>query len=373
VTLSQTVWSFQSYRQLREADAQVAAAENTYLQAQQTLIFNVAQAYFNVLSAADTVRADRAQLKANQALLDQAQHEYKAGLVAITNVQTAQASYDSTRATLVGDRAALANAKQSLAVLTGDYRPQVQPLLDNIPLVRPDPASPDAWVAAARKDNFDLRGAQLTYEIANRNIAVQRSQYYPSLQIQGSASDSASGGQLGSHTRDYAIGLALNVPIFQGGLVQSQVRQAKATALEDLANLQGNQRSIAAQVRNAYDNVVAGVSSVRSFRAAVASNRTALKATEMGLKVGTQTEIDVLTALNNLFTAQRQFYQARYTYLENLLTLKQLAGRLDVGDLRAIDALLMENRGLTAPDPQMKVPIEHRVKPLGSSGGGGTK
>lgn len=348
VSLSQTIWSFQSYWKLREADVQVAAAENTYLQAQQDLIFRVAQAYFNVLSAVDVVRADIAARNAFKGQFDQTQQQFKVGLTTITSVQQAESSYDTSVATLIGDRQTLANQRQALAVIVGRYIPQLEPLQEDIPLVTPTPASPDHWVAAAKQDNFDLRNADLQWQVAQRNIHVQRSQYYPSLALQGSVGQNDSGGQLGSNQRDYAVGLTLNIPIFQGGLVQSQVRQAEATAQADRTQYQLTLRTTEQQVRDAYDAVTSGVASVKAFKQAVKSSETALKSTEIGFSVGTQTEIDVLTAQQNLYNALKSYYQSRYTYIDSVLTLKQLSGHLTQADLIDVDNLLSSG-GAEAP------------------------
>lgn len=340
VSLSQTVWSFQSYWKLREADVQVAAAENTYLQARQDLILRLAQAYFNVLAARDTLRADRAARDAFKRQLDEAKARFKVGLSTITDVQQAQASYDTRRATLIGDRRTLANQQQALVVIVGRTTPKLEHLQRHIPLESPVPASSAHWVQVARQDNFGLRGASLQWQASQRQVHVQRSQFYPSLALQGSVGQNNSGGQLGSNQRDYAVGLTLNVPIFQGGLIYSQLRQAQATAQEDRAQYQLTLRTTEQQVRDAYDAVISNVASVKAFRQAVKSSSIAMHSTQSSFRAGTQTETDVLTAQQNLYDALKSYYQSRYDYIDSVLTLKQETGHLTEHDLAAIDALL---------------------------------
>lgn len=352
VSLTQTLFSFQSFRQLQESAIQVAQADNTYRNAQQSLIFRVAQAYFNVLSAQDTVRADQAARDAFASQLKQAQKQYQVGLTAITDVQTAQASYDSSVATLIKDRQALANQRQALAVITGVYRAQIAPLAGDIPLITPDPDNADQWVAAAERDNLDLRNAELQYEIARRDVGVQRARYYPTLNLESSVGENATGGQSGADVRNYAFGVVLNVPIFTGGLTQSQVRQAKATAAEYQQDYVGQRRTVEQKTRDAFEGVISGIAGVKAFKQAVESNRTALKAAEVGLQVGTRNVVDVITAQQNLYTALKNYYQSRYDYLQSVLTLKQQAGRLSEQDLAAIDALLSPTVG-SPPPPEM--------------------
>jgi outer membrane protein len=84
---------------------------------------------------------------------------------------------------------------------------------------------------------------------------------------------------------------------------------------------------------------------VQALRLAVASNQTALKATEAGLRVGTRTIVDVLTIQRILYGAERDYARARYDYLLSVLRLKEAAGRLQGSDLADINALLVDGNG----------------------------
>lgn len=357
VALDDTLFSIAAFRKLGQADVSVAAAQNTFQNAQQSLVLRVAQAYFDVLSARDTLRADEAARDAFRAERDEARAQFQVGLTTITAVQQAQASLDSSQATLIGDRRTLENARQGLTVIVGHPVAALQPLLPNIPLVPPTPDTADAWVRTAQDDNLDLRGALLQWQIAQREVGIQRAQRYPTLNLQGSVGQSDTGGQSGIDQRQYAIGLVMQVPIFEGGLIRSQIRQAAATSSQNQSQYQLAQRNTTQQVRDAYLGVTSGIAAVRSFKQAVISNRTALKSTQMGLQVGTQTETDVLTAVQNLYSSLKNYYQARYQYLDAVLSLDQLAGHLTVADLERIDALL-------DTDPAAEPPLFPRA-PLG--------
>lgn len=360
VNFDDTLFSFADFRSIAQSDVQVAAAENTFLGAQQDLILRVAQAYFGVLSAKDTVRADVAARNAFKAELDEARARFKVGLSTITDVQQAQASYDSSRATLIGDRRALANAHQALGVIVGHDVAQLQPLMTDIPLVGPSPATPQAWVAKAADDNFDVRNAQLQWDIAQREVGIQRAERYPTLDLQGAVGRSAITHLPTTNQGSYVIGLSLDLPLFEGGLIRARVRQATATAAQNQSQYQLARRTNAQQVRDAYRGVISGIASVKAFKQAVASSRTALQSTQMGFRVGTQTETDVLTALQNLDTALKSYYQSRYDYLDAVLSLKQLSGQLTVADLQRVDALLNRDTDNAPPQFPSVLPAAHR-------------
>jgi outer membrane protein len=351
VTLDQAIWNFQSFYTLKQADVQVALAETTYRAAQQALILRVAQAYFLVLSSADTLRTNEAQQASTQIQLQQAKRRFDVGLAAITDVQVAQAGYDTAAAQVISANQALASAKRQLGVITGaegdvgdDSFPGLQ---DEIPLPGPEPAQPQAWVDAANQSNYDLLTAKLNTEIAERGVSVQRAQYYPYLALQASTGRTDATGRYDSNSRTDNVALNLTVPIFQGGRVQSLVRQAEASYQQYRSLELGQLRTTDQQTRDAFQGVTSGIATVQANLAAVRSNKLALEAAQVGQQVGTLTEVDVLTANTNLYTAQRTYFQSRYDYLTQVLTLKQLAGRLTVNDLADIDRLLLA----TPPEP----------------------
>lgn len=386
VTLDQAIWNFQSFYTLKQANVQVALAETTYRSAQQALILRVAQAYFLVLSSADTLRTNEAQQASTLVQLQQAKRRFDVGLAAITDVQVAQAGYDTAAAQVISAQQALDSAKRQLAVLTGaggypDDRPatgedvrvvpiepavaaEFRSLPDEIPLLPPDPAQPQAWVDAARRSNYDLLSARLNTEIAERAVSVQRAQYYPYLGLSASTGRTDATGRFDSNSRTDSIGLNLTVPIYQGGRVQSQVRQAEATYQQYRSQELGTLRTTDQQTRDAFQGVTSGIATVQANLAAVKSNKLALEAAQVGQQVGTLTEVDVLTANTNLYTAQRTYFQSRYDYLTQVLTLKQLAGRLTERDLADIDQLLLDAPAAPLAPPRTPAELMDKKVPL---------
>ena len=131
---------------LKQAQKKVAQAEVDYQAAQQDLMLRVAEAYFNVLAAQDTLDAEVANKEATKRQLEQAEKRFEVGLIAITDVLEAQAAYDLAVATDIGARRLLSTTKESLRESTGEYIDELQRPGDDLPLVNPDPASADTWV-----------------------------------------------------------------------------------------------------------------------------------------------------------------------------------------------------------------------------------
>jgi len=216
------------------------------------------------------------------------------------------------------------------------------PLIANTPLPSPDPQNIDRWVEVALNENLTVLAAE--FASINLQHAIERSKsgLYPTLDIVASRSNSISGGGSlgGSEIDNTALGLELNVPLYAGGRIFSQAREARARLDESNQFLEQQRRSTVRQVRESYLGVLASISRVKALKQAEKSSQSALEANEVGLEVGTRTTVDVLDARRVLFGAKRDLARARYDYILNTLRLKQAAGTLTNNDIREVNRWL---------------------------------
>ena len=340
---------------LRQAQKQVAQAEVDYQAAQQDLMLRVAEAYFNVLAAQDTLDAEVANKEATQRQLEQAEKRFEVGLIAITDVLEAQAAYDLAVATDIGALRLLSTAKESLREITSEYIVELQRPGDDLPLVSPDPASADSWVEQAMKNNLVLNSTRLQADVAKDQVRINRSGHMPTLDLVASrssfdqeatrqdASDPNNPFLLAdSNSITNSISLQLNIPMFSGRNTSSVVRQSVYLHRAARERVERVARETERSTRDAYDAVVSQIARVRALRRAVESNEKALQASEAGFEVGTRTTVDVLNARQELFRARTGYARTRYDYIVNILRLKQAAGSLSVQDINEVNAWLAD-------------------------------
>jgi outer membrane protein len=343
LNMSQTLWSFQSFSQLKEANFQVAAAEASFQGAQESLVLRVAVAYFGILSAADQLATNRSERQAFATLLNQAKVREQTGVGPRSDVEQAQAFYDTTEQSVIDAENALDDANLVMGEIVGQPVATVAPLREDIPLLAPEPASADDWVVSARQDNFDVRTAQLKMEAASRDISVQRGKALPTIFLTGSSSKITENQVLGGNQVLDSVGVSFSWPLFQGGAVASAVRQSRALYREAQVAYDAAKRDTERNTRAAFRGIVSGIQRIAATRRAVESSARAVEAMRRNVEFGTGTEFELLDAQNNYYTERRAYSQTRYDYLTNVLTLKQQAGRLTERDLLAIDDLLIES------------------------------
>src|SRR5690606_35793018 len=181
LNVNQTVFDWSQILNLKQADKRVAQAETDYEAQRQELLVRVASAYFNVLAAEDTLDAQRVAREAFERQLEQAQRRFEVGLIAITDVQETQAAFDSAVAQEIEAERGLATEQERLREIVGDYVTNLASPAAEIPLVSPDPANPDEWVAVALRQNLALASARIAADIAQDDISIQRASRLPTI------------------------------------------------------------------------------------------------------------------------------------------------------------------------------------------------
>ena len=327
---------------LGQADALVAQAKATLDAAKQDLILRVASRYFAVLAAKDDLSFAKAERTAIHQQLIQTQQRYKVGLIAITDVQEAQARYDQTVARSIVAANALAISRESLREITANAPGQLAPLSNTHPLLKPDPEDINQWVSKALTQNAQLIATREAVEVAREEVSKQRAGHFPTLDLVANHSyGNYGGGQFGKRdVEDNTISLQLNVPLFQGGLVNSLTRAASYRLEEAKEKLEQQTRATEKQARNSYLSVIANISQVTALKQALASSQVALKATQAGFEVGTRTAVDVLDSQRGRYLALRDYAQVRYNYILETLRLKQAAGTLSEMDIQQLNPWL---------------------------------
>lgn len=343
VSVSQPLYRPQNLTVYEQAKTQVAQADAVFSQASQDLLLRVAQAYFDVLLAQDTVVFAQAQLTAIAQQLAQAKRNFEVGTAPITDTHEAQSRYDLTVSVEITAKNELEVRKRQLELLIGRPAPGIAPLGKRFAL-RPPENSMDRWVADAGENNLQVRISRAGLDFATQEIERTRAGHRPTVDAFATYSDAGSGfgnvGIAGNDTTQRIVGVQLAIPIYQGGLTNSRVREAVANEDRARQELENARRTAELTARQTYLGVNTGISQVKALEAALVSSRSLLDSTRLGQEVGVRTQIDVLNAQQQLSQTLRDLSQAKYNYILAQLRLKAAAGQLTEQDLAQVNTWL---------------------------------
>ena len=326
----------QARKSLETARADLESAE-------QDLIVRVAQGYFDVLAAQDTLTTTQASKKAITEQLASAKRNFEVGTATITDTREAQARFDLATAQEIAAENDLRTKRIALDQLVG--RPGVAPKPLAVPVVLPQvvPANADEWVTAADGTHPSVMRARVGLELATLETSKARAADMPTLDAVASAGLTRTSGNLASTpgvSKSATVGLQLVWPLYTGGATQNRISETLALEDKSRNDLEAARRGVAQATRVAYFGVQSLRAQVAALEAAEASSKLALEATQLGYRVGVRVNLDVLNSQTQLFTTQRDLAKARYDVMLGGLKLRQASGQLSPSDIDAVNRLL---------------------------------
>jgi outer membrane protein/protease secretion system outer membrane protein len=343
LSVRQPIYRKQLSAQYSAAKAQVADANAQLERDEQNLVMRVTEAYFNVLLADEQVTLIRLQENAYAGQADAASKAFKAGAGTRTDIDEAQSRLDLAVAQELEFRQNADLMRRKLQVLVD------QPVTDiarvdvsRMQLVPPTPAGLDEWTALADSASPEVDAARAQVETARAQVEVARSGHYPTLDAYAQLAHSESDTINVVNTRYYqkSVGLQLAVPLFAGGYVNSQVREALARLEGTQDQLDALRRDLAVRVHQEYRGVTEGLAKVKALEAAVKSAEQLIVSSQRSFAAGVRTRLDILNAEQQAGQARRDLAQARFSYLLSRVRLRALAGDLRAENIDEINGWL---------------------------------
>ena len=365
VSLDQRVFDMPAWFGFTEGKELTRQAQAQFAADQQDLIIRVAEAYFDVLRALDNLRVARAQERTNKRQLEQTQQRFDVGLIAITDVYESQAGFDLAVAQRLSDEGDLGVALERLSTLTGQKHDYVWLLKEDYPVLDPDPMEKEEWVNFALDNNYSIKAAAYSRDAANEFAKARKYEHAPKLTARLGYDDSSTDldrdtfgapdpnnpGETrevsSSFNQDFdgtSIRLDLTLPLYSGGAISASRRQAYEQYNRAQELYAGTVRNTVQATRALHLQTTVDVATTKARRQSITSSKSAFEATQAGYEVGTRNIVDVLNVQQNLFTAARDYANARYQYVIDMLSLKREAGIISPRDVYEL------NNWLTPPD-----------------------
>jgi len=371
LTLTQPIFEYSSIVRLKQAKEEVKGSDMELEAARQDLILRVAEAYIGALQAEDGLGFAKAEEDALTRHFELAKERYSNGLAPITDFHDAKASLASMSAGRTVAESELDDAMEGIVEIagkkisglkglkttraTGDIKDSaaasklvVQSGLTGVemPLVKPDPDTADAWEEAARTQNLHIKVMEQKVLVAEKEVERQKGERYPTLNLVGTYNRDTEGGSLYGGDSDLSTReaiLQLNIPIYQGGSVSSRVREAKKLADAARKDLEKEVRLAKREARAAFLGVKSAITNTDALMQSMVSYQIALEAKKEGFKSGLFPSLSVVDAERDLYSAKKDYSRSQYEYILNGLRLQKAAGTLSQEDLEEINRWLETN------------------------------
>lgn len=341
VQLSQVLFNWQAYSARKAAYLVEDQIEAEYYGALSALLTDVAERYFDVLQAQDSLDSIATELEAVQNQLDQIQSLYDRQLSQITDLYQAQASVAAVEAEQLNLQSELAMRREALRSLSGVTAGELFSLRDEA-VIPPLTDSINYWVNQAEQNNHQIVAQEFAVEAADKRVDERRGAYMPQVNfiVQRQDSDVGFDNIPVNRTDNTYVGLNVTIPLYAGGTNKAGVREAisqRRIAENELRQVQLNANE---QVRIAYIQVQSAETLIEAAQKLVESTALTSTAMQQGFELGVVTSVDVLNALRDQYRAERDLQQARYDHIKFLLMLKRETGMLSADDMLEVGSWL---------------------------------
>lgn len=338
VQLRQPLVNLEGIARYYQGVAQTSYSDAQFSGHRQELITRLVGAYADAKYAEDrlTLAIVQRDTYAEQRRMNDRMFEKGEGTK--TDMLETQAKFDLSEAEVLEAKDNLTDARSALAAIVGQKITALDPLRDDFRVKPMPPRSFDEWKAIALEQNPEIIAQHYAVEAAQQDINKNRAGHAPRLDFVASVSDNLSEViyTLNQQIKTNSIGLQLNIPLYAGGYVSATTSQSVSNYEKAKADLETKSNQILVDLRKNYSLTLSGVQRIEALVKAVDSANLLVEATRKSIKGGLRTNLDVLNAQQQLFTAKRDLSLARYNYLLSYLRMRQAAGVVDASELREI-------------------------------------
>ena len=351
--LVQSIYDRGSWISLSISEKTAREADARYAVTQQSVIYNITEAYFDVLSAKDNLRFVQSEKEALAKQLNQTEQRFAVGSAPITDVQDAQAQYDNVVAQEIQAQNSVENALEEVRAITGQPASNLSVLdINRFSTSMPELSANDL-VQKASNENLQILAGRIQKDIAKEQISLADSGHLPTISLTtgyeytknfDEPNNPVTGYPQDDDENLFNIGVSIDLPVYSGGRVTSEGKQAQYQYVAASQDLESTYRDVEKNIRAINNNIRSAIGSIKAYEQSLVSAKSALEATEQGFMVGTRTMVDVLDSTQNVYQAQKNLSDARYQYILSRVQLKQATGSLSEQDIFDVDAGLTRTR-----------------------------
>ena len=323
---------------VRAAEAQVRAARETLRGVEQQVLLDSSTAYLDVIRDLAIVSLRERNVKVLTEERKQTRERFAVGEVTRTDVAQSEATLAAAVSALDLARSVLQTSRASFERNVGTAPGR---LVEPKHISRLLPRSLDDAVAISARENPNVVAALYLEQQARHTVDQIYGQLLPTAQLTAGISRSYDPGGATSPAEvdTKSITGTISVPLYTGGAIEAQIRQAKQTHISRIQQIEQARTETKSTVVSAWSNLVSARAQLVSDNIQVSSARIALTGVREEERVGQRTLLDVLNAEQVLLNAQVAAVTDVHNIAVATFNVLFTVGRLNIQELGAVDTV----------------------------------
>lgn len=346
LSLRQPLFNLDAWARYKGGLAQSSYSDAVFSGSAQDLIIRLTTAYLDVLLAEDQLQLSVAQREAYLENQQANERMFELGAGTRTDVLETKARYELSRALVVEAQDNAETRRNQLAVIIGGPAAGLDVLLSGMPDLLLTPATLAEWEDLARTANAEVLAQRHSVEYAQSEVSRSKAGHAPRVDLVLSHNRNTADSlfTFDQQSTVNSVGVQMSLPIYSGGSVNSQTRQAGARLGSARAELDATLQKALVEVRKQFQLVSSSRLRLAAMVQAEQSARDAIEATRKSVAGGQRVNLDVLNALQQLYMTRRDLSEARHGYLLAYMRLHAAAGVLRADDLMKMSAYFQPKR-----------------------------
>ncbi len=312
VSLSQSLFNFRNLEQERASLQSLKAAQLSYKDAREMVVLAVGNAYLQAIAASARVETAEAQVKSAQALSDKAADQQRAGLTPAIDALRAQVELQTRQQQLIVTRNDLAKLTLSVARIVGLPLGQQFVLTEKAPYQSLTPLPLDTYLQRAYNERSDYQAAVVQVVSAELSKRAASAGRYPTFDLDANLGDIGVTPSQSNGT--WQVNGGVNIPIFAGNRVHSDVLEADAKLKQARSQLGDLRGRIDYEVRTALLDLNAAAEQVEVARSSVELAEQALAQSQDRFTAGVADNLEVVQAQESVASAHESYIQSLYAH-----------------------------------------------------------
>lgn len=332
LTLRQPLYQPKASAQIDMTQAAMPGIDAELEKTRQTMAMRLVSAYFQLALNTEKLQLLQTQTALLDAKLTSAEMSFRAGRGTRTDVDEVRAQRDLLAVDVLQVRQAAAVAAADVQLMTGIKPEQVQrPHPKNFNLDDLKPAPFETWLARVQQDNPELRARLSRAQSLVAGVRVAEAERKPTVDFvtQVVETHGESPYFVNARTLTRAVGVQMNIPLYQGGYEFSRERQALAMSREGQEQAELAAQTVEQELRKTYFELTEGLIRVRAIETARQSARESLNSSKKSFEAGVRTVLDVLQAEQRLMQVEIDLLQAKLGSLSAWLRLHAMTAEVN--------------------------------------------
>tara|TARA_B100000886_G_scaffold338511_1_gene301517 strand:- start:660 stop:1946 length:1287 start_codon:yes stop_codon:yes gene_type:complete len=334
ISLEQKIFSgFKGVNTFKKSELEIQKASLKLKQTEQQTIINTASAYFDYIFKFKNERFNKSNLDLFDRQVEFDSARLQKGEITLTDLAQSESSLAGANANLIKAKTELLSSKTNFQRVTGEKLLNEEVLVDKFFIILP--SSLKASLEIANLKNLELIIAKLDYEIAVKDLSIEKSRLSPSASINISKSENSDFSSSIDEKDDETVKATITWPIIKGGENISSIKKSTYEKQRAQLLLQDTKNKILTETSNAW-------SKYQSFKGVLEATKSQLKAAEIaneGITLeydsgNTRTTLEVIQSRSLLLEAKIAFAKAERDFVVSQFELAKQIGNLSLKSLK---------------------------------------